>query len=109
MGPQVKPVELHFGRDHLLLCVVFWPGGLHRLLDVPVQELVDIAVEGRALLGSAVADVESRLAELTDYAAMLASAEAFLLEALRRQHRRPERPHWVNGAARLHRGAALSR
>ncbi|HEX8506579.1 MAG TPA: helix-turn-helix domain-containing protein [Hymenobacter sp.] len=92
VAPQAKPVELHFGFDHLLLCVVFWPGGLHRLLDVPVKELLDAAVEGRALLGPAVTDVEARLAELTDYNAMLATADAFLLGALRRRRAHSERP-----------------
>ncbi|HEX8429595.1 helix-turn-helix domain-containing protein [Hymenobacter sp.] len=92
VGPQVKPVALQFGLDHLLLCVVFWPGGLHRLLDVPVKELLDVAVEGRALLGSLVGEVETRLAELTDYDTMLATIEAFLLGAQRRRRARPERP-----------------
>lgn len=92
VGPQVQPVALQFGQDHLLLCVVFWPGGLHRLLDVPVKELVDVPVEGRALLGPTVAAVETRLAELTDYDAMLATTETFLLGALRCRHTRPERP-----------------
>jgi AraC-like DNA-binding protein len=84
VAPQLQRVDLHFGPDHLMLCAVFWPGGLHRLLGVPVKELLDVPVEGRALLGPAVAEVEARLAELTDYGAMLTAVETYLLGALRR-------------------------
>ncbi|GAC1375753.1 MAG: helix-turn-helix domain-containing protein [Hymenobacter sp.] len=92
VAPQLERVDLHFGPDHLMLCAVFWPGGMHRLLGVPVKELLDVAVEGRALLGPAVADVEARLAELTDYGIMLATVETYLLGALRHLRPRSERP-----------------
>jgi AraC-like DNA-binding protein len=92
VAPQLQRVDLHFGPDHLMLCAVFWPGGLQRLLGVPVKELLDVPVEGRALLGPAVAEVEARLAELTDYGAMLAAVETYLLGALRRLHPHAERP-----------------
>lgn len=92
VAPQLERVDLHFGPDHLMLCAVFWPGGMHRLLGVPVKELLDVAVEGRALLGPAVADVEACLAELTDYGAMLAALETYLLGALRRLRPQSERP-----------------
>ena len=92
VGPQVSRVDLHFSPDHLVVCAAFWPGGLHRLLGVPVRELLDVAVESRALLGPAVAEVEARLAETTDYAAMLGVLEAYLLGALRRLPPRAERP-----------------
>lgn len=92
VAPQLERVDLHFGPDHLMLCAVFWPGGLHRLLGVPVKELLDVAVEGRALLGPAVADLEARLAELTDHGAMLAAVETYLLGALWRLRPPSERP-----------------
>jgi AraC-like DNA-binding protein len=92
VAPQLERVDLHFGPDHLMLCAVFWPGGLQRLLGVPVKELLDVPVEGRALLGPAVGELEARLAELTDYDAMLAALEAYLLGAWRRLRPRVERP-----------------
>jgi AraC-like DNA-binding protein len=92
VAPQLQRVDLHFGPDHLMLCAVFWPGGLHRLLGVPVKELLDVPVEGRALLGPAVAELEARLAELTDYGAMLAAVETYLLGAWRRLTPPAERP-----------------
>ena len=84
VGPQVSRVDLRFPPDHLMVSAAFWPGGLHRLLGVPVKELFDFSIESRALLGAAITDVEDRLAETTDYPTMLAVVESFLLRALRR-------------------------
>jgi len=92
VAPQLQRVNLHFGPDHLMLCAVFWPGGLQRLLSVPVKELLDVPEEGRALLGAGVAELEARLAELTDYDAMLAALETYLLGAWRRLRPAAERP-----------------
>ncbi len=83
VGLQVSRLDLHMPADHLVVGAAFWPGGLHRLLGVPVAEMLDYSVESRALLGPAVAEVEARLAEVTSYAAMLAVLEAYLLRMLR--------------------------
>jgi AraC-like DNA-binding protein len=85
VGPQVSRVDLRFPPDHLMVCAAFWPGGLHRLLGVPVKELFDFSVESRALLGPVITEVEDQLAETTDYSHMLALVENYLLRALRRQ------------------------
>jgi AraC-like DNA-binding protein len=92
VGPQTSRLDLHMPADHLVVGAAFWPGGLHRLLGVPVAEMLDYSVESRALLGPAVAEVEARLAEASDYAAMLAALEAYLLRMLRRLRPAAERP-----------------
>jgi AraC-like DNA-binding protein len=92
VGPQVSRLDLHMPAEHLVVCAAFWPGGLHRLLGVPVTEMLDYSVESRALLGPAVAEVEARLAEATSYAAMLAVLEAYLLRMLRRLRPEAEQP-----------------
>ncbi|SFQ72184.1 helix-turn-helix domain-containing protein [Hymenobacter arizonensis] len=92
VGPQVSRVDLRFPPNHLMVCAAFWPGGLHRLLGVPVKELFDFSIESRALLGPAVTEVEDRLAETTDYTAMLGVLETYLLGTLRRLRPHPERP-----------------
>ncbi|GAB3312299.1 helix-turn-helix domain-containing protein [Hymenobacter humi] len=91
VGPQVSRVDLRFSPDHLVLCVAFWPGGLHRLLGVPVQELFDFAAESRALLGPEIDELDARLSETIEYAAMLDVVEAYLLRRLRAL-RHPARP-----------------
>jgi len=92
VGPQVSRLDLHFPAEHLVVCAAFWPGGLHRLLGVPVAEMLDYSVESRALLGPALGEVEARLAEAPDYATMLAVVEAYLLQMLRRLRPHTERP-----------------
>jgi len=84
VGPQVSRVDLTFAPDHLVVCVAFRPGGLHRLLGVPVKELFDFSVESRAVLGPALDEVADRLAETTDYGLMVGVVEAYLLRAARR-------------------------
>lgn len=91
VGPQVSRVDLRFGPDHLVICVAFWPGGLHRLLDVPVKELFDFSLDSRLLLGRTVDELHEQLTTMHDYAAMVAAVEAYLLRALRHL-RRPARP-----------------
>jgi AraC-like DNA-binding protein len=84
VGPQVSRVDLAFAADHLVVCVACKPGGLQRLLGVPVKELYDFALDSRAVLGPAVDEVADRLAEITDYDRMVAVVETYLLRAARR-------------------------
>ena len=92
VGPQTSRLDLHMPADHLVVGAAFWPGGLHRLLGVPVSEMLDFSVESRALLGPAVADVAARLEDAPSYAAMLAVLEAYLLRMLRRLRPATEQP-----------------
>ena len=91
VGPQVSRVDLRFSPNHLVVCVAFWPGGLHRLLDVPVRELFDFSADSRALLGPEIDEIDARLTETADYDSMLATVENYLLRRLRALHR-PSRP-----------------
>jgi AraC-like DNA-binding protein len=75
----------------LVVCVACKPGGLHRLLGVPVKELFDFHVDSRAVLGPSLDDVADRLAEITDYDLMVAVVETYLLRAARRTLP-PDRP-----------------
>ncbi|TVT41817.1 AraC family transcriptional regulator [Hymenobacter setariae] len=92
VGPQVSRLDLHLPVEHLVVGAAFWPGGLHRLLGVPVSEMLDFSVESRALLGPAVAEVAARLEEATSYATMLATLETYLLHMLRRLRSEAEQP-----------------
>lgn len=85
VGPQVSRVDLRFSRDHLVICVAFRPGGLHRLLGTPMQELLDVSVESELLLGPAVRQLSDRLTDPElEYTHMIALVEGFLLQQARR-------------------------
>lgn len=90
-GPQVSRVDLLFAPEHLVICTAFEPGGLQRLLGVPVKELFDFSLDSAEVLGPAIGVLNEQLANLHDYAAMVVLVEAFLLRHLRRW-RRPTQP-----------------
>lgn len=51
VGPQVTRVDLTLGRDFLVVATWFKPGGLHRLLGLPLVELYDIPFDVSLLRG----------------------------------------------------------
>lgn len=85
VGPQVSRVDLRFSTDHLVICVAFRPGGLHRLLGTPMAELLDYPVESDLLLGSGVRQISEQLTDPTlPYNQMIALVESFVLQQARR-------------------------
>lgn len=86
-GPQVSRVDLKFAPEHLVICTAFQPGGLHRLLGVPVKELFDFSIDSVEVLGPAIEEINEKLADIHDYTVMVAVVEAFLLRHLRRLRR----------------------
>jgi len=51
------------GLNHCIVSVVFHPGGLHRLLKMPMHELFDQAYEATWLFGSGLNEVNYKLRE----------------------------------------------
>lgn len=84
VGPQVARVNLSLGYDHLVVRVGFRPGGLFRLLQLPMHELVDQNCNTADFFGSAVADVTEQLALTNDPDEMRAIVYGFLLGRLRK-------------------------
>lgn len=79
IGPQVERVNLSLGYDHLVIRVGFHPGGLHRLLHLPLHELVDYTCPSQDLLGGGIREANERLALATDFAQMKQIVDGFLL------------------------------
>ena len=63
IGPQTKPVILDLGRKHMVLLVNLKPGGMYRLLGIPMNEIVDKDFDARSILGN---EVDLLLARLRD-------------------------------------------
>ncbi|HET7898212.1 MAG TPA: hypothetical protein VFL47_11090, partial [Flavisolibacter sp.] len=82
VGPQVERVNLSLGYDHLVIRVGFHPGGLHRLLHLPLHELVDYTCPSQDFLGGDIREVNERLAFVTDFTEMKQIVEGFLLRYL---------------------------
>ena len=63
VGPQVSPVNIAMGMHHVIVSVAFMPGGMHRLLKMPMNELYDEAFDATLLLGPELAEVNEKLQE----------------------------------------------
>jgi len=67
VGPHVTRVDLKMEQsDTLVILVGFQPGGLHRLLGLPMQELLDKPVDASLIMGSEIALLCERLANTAD-------------------------------------------
>lgn len=80
IGPQDQAVTLDMGSRHLAVCIAFQPGGLHRLLKIPIAEIYEQDLDTRLLLGSEIAEITERLKEADDWEHMKDITEFYLLQ-----------------------------
>jgi AraC-like DNA-binding protein len=83
IGPQTSRVDLMMGKHHIIVSVAFGPGGLFRLLKVPMNELMDQPFDARDFLGREIDEVNEQLREAPTAIAMKNIVEAYLLRKLR--------------------------
>jgi AraC-like DNA-binding protein len=81
-GPQTERNILSLGRNHLMIKIGFQPGALHRLLRVPMQQMIQIDYDGEAVFGSAVKDVVDAFANAADFNTMINIANEFMFSHL---------------------------
>jgi len=82
VGPQVTMVNVAMGANHLIVSVAFQPGGLHRLLKMPLYELFDQAFDTTLLLGRDMADVNEQLKYALTHQEMLRVLNRYFLKKL---------------------------
>jgi AraC-like DNA-binding protein len=82
VGPQVSRVNLSIGKNHRLLSVAFRPGGLYRLLKMPMYELYDRPYDAEQVLGPAVKEINERLRAAKGYLEMKTVVENYLLKKI---------------------------
>ncbi len=80
MGQPLARQNITINPNYLMLKVSFQPGGLFRLLGVPMYELTDSHADLEAVTGRAVKAVNEQLPEAASYAAMIQVVEQFLLQ-----------------------------
>ena len=80
VGPKLCKVDLTFGYNHLIIIVGFNPGGLHRLLGIPMHEIIDQSIDGSLLLGNEVKDIIDQLYQAANPNHIIEIIESFLLE-----------------------------
>lgn len=79
VGPQLSRVDLTMGSRMLVIMVGFRPGALHRLLRIPMHELLNLPLDAKLIFGSEVDDVSEQLQGATGFAQMVEIVERFLL------------------------------
>lgn len=82
IGPQVSRVNIAMGQHHIIVSVAFTPGGLYRLLKVPMHELYDEPFDATLLLGPEIAEVNEQLKEAQTAFEMKNVVERFLMRKL---------------------------
>lgn len=61
IGPQTKRVTLDLGRKHMALIVYLKPCGMHRLLGIPLNEIVDKDFDSRLMMGKEIDNLVEQL------------------------------------------------
>jgi AraC-like DNA-binding protein len=83
IGQQYKRVTIEVAKTLKAVRVDFHPGGLHRLLRIPMDETIDGHWDAEDVFGNELRTVNDRLGETENFDVMYATVEAFLLERTR--------------------------
>lgn len=83
-GQQVSRYNFHLTQEYLMLRVHFHPGGLYRLLGIPLYEFTDQYSDATVVINREVEDVNDRLAECYSYTQMIQIVEAYLISKMRK-------------------------
>ncbi|HEU0065569.1 MAG TPA: AraC family transcriptional regulator [Flavisolibacter sp.] len=79
VGPQLKHVDLLMGKDMMVVMISFQPGGLHRLLRIPMHEIVDLPLDSSDIFGSEIKEVTEQLTSTKDIDKVVSIVQRFLL------------------------------
>lgn len=80
IGPQATRMNLLIGKSHRCFVITFQPGGLYRLLGIPMKELYDDGFEGRELTGPDIESLTNQLLHMQTFVEMITAAESYLLK-----------------------------
>ncbi|EKB51257.1 helix-turn-helix transcriptional regulator [Cecembia lonarensis] len=82
VGPQITRMELTVSHDYTVAVIGFRPGGLFRLLGIPMEEIFDDGFDGFELMGSDINDIVERCAEMESLDKIHECIEHYLLGKL---------------------------
>lgn len=80
IGPQLSRVDLTMGYNQLTIMVGFQPGGMHRLLNIPMKEMIDQPFDASLFLGNDIDSISQRLGETVNYDSMIDIIQSYLLK-----------------------------
>jgi AraC-like DNA-binding protein len=83
-GQVVSRQNLHIGDDYIVIKVIFYPGALFHLVQLPLTEITDLNVDAEAVFGQPMRLLNERLSSAEHPGTMVALVEDFLLGSIRR-------------------------
>ncbi len=83
-GQLTERINTKMGRDHLMVYVGFKPGGMYRLLGIPMNQFINDDMNGADLYGSEISEIMEQLNETSNPNEWAAIVEIFLLSKLRK-------------------------
>lgn len=80
VGPQTTRVNIEMGHQHLMVCVVFHPGGMHRLLRLPMHQMLDMDHDAEDLFGPIIKILNEQLKDASGHITIINAIESFLIK-----------------------------
>lgn len=80
VGPQTSRVNIEMGHQHLMVNVVFHPGGLYRLLHIPMHQWLNTDIDAADIFGSEMNHLNEQLKEAKGHLEIINCIESFLIK-----------------------------
>jgi AraC-like DNA-binding protein len=90
-GPKDKPVALLFGKDHLMIKVIFHPTGTYRLLGLDMKDTVNNGLDAKRFWGDSVNGILEQLRATNSHEEMVNVVTTFI-QIMCNTRCRPEEP-----------------
>ncbi len=83
-GQHTERINTKSGKDHLMVYIGFKPGGMFRLLDIPMNTFINDEIDGVDLYGSEISEILEQLNEAAGTKEVVTTAEAFLISKMKK-------------------------
>ncbi|MGZ5218536.1 MAG: helix-turn-helix domain-containing protein [Chitinophagaceae bacterium] len=80
VGPQLSRVDLTMNYNMLIIYIGFQPGGMHRLLRLPMHEMIDEPFDSTLILGKEIEHITEQLNDTDNYDQMICLIQDYLLK-----------------------------
>jgi AraC-like DNA-binding protein len=89
-GQHTERINTKSGKNHLMVYVGFKPGGMYRLLGIPMNKFINDEIDGMDLYGYEISEILERLNVASGCKELVTIVESFLISKLKKL--KPEDP-----------------
>ncbi|NIJ55661.1 helix-turn-helix domain-containing protein [Dyadobacter arcticus] len=83
-GQQVSRLNLHLADDYLMLKVVFQPGAMYQIFEVPLAFFTDQYLDTETVIGSEIRTINEQMANADSYEKLIETAEIYLWKKIKK-------------------------